>query len=46
MIMTIECEVFRMHRTRTLHIHNTKMRNGSVSLYTTESNEEFDEKQV
>jgi len=46
MIMTTECKAFRMHRKRTLYIYNTKMRNSSVPLYTTESNEEFDEKQV
>jgi hypothetical protein len=45
MIKTTECEAFRMHRTRTLCIQNTKMRNSSVPLYTTQSNEEFDEKQ-
>jgi len=44
--MTTESEAFRMHRTRTLYIHNTKMRNSSVPLYMTESNEEFDEKEV
>jgi len=45
MTMTTECKAFRMHRTKT-YIHNTKIRNSSVPLYTTESNEEFDEKQV
>jgi len=44
MIMTSEFKAFRMYRT--LYIHKTKMRNSSVPLYTSESNEEFDEKQV
>jgi hypothetical protein len=44
MIMTTTFNTFRMQRT--FYIHNTKRRNSSVPLYTTESNEEFDEKQL
>jgi hypothetical protein len=44
--MTTEYKAFRMQRTITLYIQNTKKGNSSVSLHTTENNEEFDEKQV
>jgi hypothetical protein len=42
--MTTEYKAFRIQIT--LHVQNTKKRNSSVSLDTTENNEELDAKQL